>query len=39
VKQQEKRGKDMSKLRDVITSLVRRLPLERKHNDHQLTGK
>lgn len=38
VKLQAKRGKDLSKLRDVIETLCARLALETKHRDHALMG-
>lgn len=37
-KRQEKRGKDISKLRSVISALVNQGPLQRKHKDHPLSG-
>ncbi len=32
------RGKDGSKIRDVMDRLINRRPLEEKHRDHKLTG-
>lgn len=33
-----KRGKDMSKLEEIIKKLVKEEPLEKKHRNHKLSG-
>lgn len=38
VKRMEKRGKDMSKLREVIRLLIEEIPLPPLNRDHSLTG-
>jgi mRNA interferase YafQ len=34
-----KRGKDIAKLREVVTRLAEELPLDQRHRDHPLIGK
>ena len=38
VKRMVKRGKDLVKLKSIVSILVEGLPLEPKHRDHPLTG-
>ncbi len=38
VKRMVKRGKDLAKLKSIVSILVEGLPLEPKHRDHPLTG-
>lgn len=39
VKRMAKRGKDIAKLREVVTRLAEELPLDPRHRDHPLIGK
>ncbi len=39
VKRMAKRGKDIAKLREVVTRLAEELPLDQRHRDHPLIGK
>ena len=39
VKRMAKRGKDIAKLREVVTRLAKKLPLDPQHRDHLLIGK
>jgi mRNA interferase YafQ len=39
VKRMVKRGKDMDKLKSIVSILAEGLPLEPKHRDHPLAGK
>ena len=38
VKRAKKRGKDMKKLRDIMSRLINEKPLMIKHRDHKLVG-
>jgi mRNA interferase YafQ len=39
VKRMAKRGKDIAKLKEVVTRLAEELPLNPRHRDHPLLGK
>jgi mRNA interferase YafQ len=39
VKRMAKRGKDIARLREVVTRLAEELPLDPRHRDHPLIGK
>lgn len=39
VKRMAKRGKDLDKLKEVVSKLAEAAPLEPRHRDHPLTGK
>jgi mRNA interferase YafQ len=39
VKRMAKRGKDIARLREVVTRLAEELPLDLRHRDHPLIGK
>jgi len=39
VKRMAKRGKDIAKLREIVTRLAEELPLDPRHRDHPLIGK